>query len=583
MAKAVLQDRQRLLLQQERGIANELQESLTGFEGTTAHINTLRQVIAALDDLFLLVIVGEFNAGKSACINALLHSDILEEGVIPTTHQVTILRYGNRQEPQLREQGVLEIDYPADFLSDISIVDTPGVNAVLLEHQRLTEEFVPRSDLILFITSADRPFTQSERVFLERIRAWGKKIVIVLNKIDLLRTPAAQNQVISFVRDNCKQLLGFQPEIFPVSALLAQNARSAVGHQAVELWSQSRFGALEDYLFRTLDERERVRLKLLSPLGVMHRLLNETRSTVEERARLLAEDARTVRTIDEQLHLYQEDMQQNFKHRLSEVENIVLEMRRRGDAFFDDTMRLRRILDLLQRERIQQEFEREVLGDSATRIERTIQELIDWMVEQEHRFWQQVMEYLDRRRQVSLRRDDQMLGSVGKQFDYNRRVLLQSVSHTVSGVIQTYDREAEALKLSQEMRNTVAQAVLAGAGGIGLGALIAVLMGTLAADITGLVAGLGLLLVGYGIIPLRRRQAKRTFDDKMDELRIRLTTTMAEQFRKELNAATTRIQDAIAPYTRFVRAEQQKTQEVQERIKRLDAAILGLKSEIEAS
>lgn len=583
MAKAVLQDRQRLLLQQERGIANELQESLTGFEGTTAHINTLRQVIAALDDLFLLVIVGEFNAGKSACINALLHNDILEEGVIPTTHQVTILRYGDRQEPQLREQGVLEIDYPADFLSDISIVDTPGVNAVLLEHQRLTEEFVPRSDLILFITSADRPFTQSERIFLERIRAWGKKIVIVLNKIDLLRTPAAQNQVISFVRDNCKQLLGFQPEIFPVSALLAQNARSALGHQAVELWSQSRFGALEDYLFRTLDERERVRLKLLSPLGVMHRLLNETRSTVEERARLLAEDARTVRTIDEQLHLYQEDMQQNFKHRLSEVENIVLEMRRRGDAFFDDTMRLRRILDLLQRERIQQEFEREVLGDSATRIERTIQELIDWMVEQEHRFWQQVMEYLDRRRQVSLRRDDQMLGSVGKQFDYNRRVLLQSVSHTVSGVIQTYDREAEALKLSQEMRNTVAQAVLAGAGGIGLGALIAALMGTLAADITGLVAGLGLLLVGYGIIPLRRRQAKRTFDDKMDELRTRLITTMAEQFRKELNAATARVQDAIAPYTRFVRAEQQKTLEVQERIKRLDAAILSLKSEIEAS
>src|SRR5207249_8999127 len=133
--------------------------------------------------------------------------NILEEGVIPTTHQITMLRHGEAQQRRLRDGAILELSYPADFLRDLSIVDTPGVNAVLREHERLTEDFIPRSDLILFITSVDRPFTQSERLFLERIRTWGKKVVIVLNKIDMLRNPKEMQQVMNFVRDNCKQLL----------------------------------------------------------------------------------------------------------------------------------------------------------------------------------------------------------------------------------------------------------------------------------------------------------------------------------------------------------------------------------------
>ena len=581
MARAVLQERQRALLQQERKIAGELEECLANSEGSNVYASTIRQITVSLDDLFLLVTVGEFNSGKSACINALLHNEVLAEGVIPTTDQVTILRHSERSEQHQYEHNILEIDDPADFLRDISIVDTPGVNAVLLEHQRLTEEFVPRSDLILFVTSVDRPFTRSEKEFLERIRAWGKKIIIILNKIDMLRNPAELEQILAFIRSNCKLLLGFEPDIFPVSALLAQQARGAIGHEAMGLWERSRFANLEEYLFHTLDAEERVRLKLLSPLGVMDRVLGETRNAIEARAQLLAEDARTVSTIDEQLKLYAEDMQKNFKHRITEVENIILEMRRRGDMFFDDTLRLRRILDLVQGERIKQEFEREVLGNSATRIEQAVQEMIDWMVEQEHRFWQSVMDFLDRRRQVSLGREGQMLGAISREFDYNRRVLLQSVSRTVTSVIQTYDREAETDQLSQDMRNTVAQAAIAGASGVGLGAIIVAFVGTLAADVTGIIAGIGLLLLGYGIIPLRRKQAKQDFDAKMLELQAKLTASMSEQFRKELNNSINRVQDAIAPYTRFVRSEQQKTVALQERLTQLNQEILGLKSEIE--
>ena len=581
MVQALLQNQQRRMLQEERRIASQLQACLVGFEGADAYATTLRQVTNALDDLFLLVIVGEFNAGKSACINALLRSEVLEEGVVPTTHQVTIVRYGQQNVQHQIEQNILEIENTAEFLRDISIVDTPGVNAVLREHERLTEEFVPRSDLILFITSVDRPFTQSERMFMERIRTWGKKVVVILNKIDMLRTPAALEEVLTFVRDNCKNLLGFQPEIFPVSALLAQRALTATGQETLQLWEQSRFGKLEEYLFHTLDEAERIRLKLLSPLGVMQRLLHETDTSVQQRAELLAEDARTVSSIEEQLRLYREDMEINFAHRLGEIENIILDMRGRGDHFFDETIRLGRIIDLVQGERLREEFDRDVIGDSATRIEHAVQDLIDWLVQNEHRLWQDVMEYLDRRRQVSVRRDSEMIGSVSRQFDYNRRTLLQSVARTAASVVQTYDQQAEAIELSQDMRSAVAQAAIAGAGGIGLGAAIVAFVGTAAADVTGILAGVVLLGLGLYIIPARRKRAKEDFNAKMQELRTRLHTAMQEQFKKELNNALTRVQDSIAPYTRFVRAEQKKTEVMQEQVLQLNNALVALKSEIE--
>jgi hypothetical protein len=191
------------------------------------------------------------------------------------------------------------------------------------------------------------------------------------------------------------------------------------------------------------------------------------------------------------------------------------------------------------------------------------------------------MEYMDRRRQVSIRRDEEMVGSVGRQFDYNRRALLQSVARTAASVVRTYDRQAEATELAQELRTAVAQAAIAGASGVGLGAAIVALVGTAAADVTGILAGVALLGLGLYIIPAKRHRAKQDFDTKMQELRLRLHGAMEEQFRKELNNAISRVQDAIAPYTRFVRAEQQKAAAIQEQMTHLDNEIQALKNEIE--
>ena len=172
----ILTDAQEDLLKDARNLLNDLRASLIQFGATSEDHETLAQSIRQLDELFLLVVVGEFNSGKSAFINALLGQKLLKEGVTPTTTQINVLRFGETQERRVESENLHTLTAPVELLAELNIVDTPGTNAIIREHEAITQQFVPRSDLVLFVTSADRPFTESERAFLERIRDWGKKV-----------------------------------------------------------------------------------------------------------------------------------------------------------------------------------------------------------------------------------------------------------------------------------------------------------------------------------------------------------------------------------------------------------------------
>ncbi len=178
----VLGPREAALLDAERSVLAEVRETLAAGDADSHGLAAVRQATADLDDLFLLVVVGEFNAGKSTLLNVLLGGPYLEEGVTPTTAEVTIVRYGEQGQGRHLPGGAVERTLPAPLLRELSIVDTPGTNAIIRRHEELTREFIPRSDLVLFVTSADRPFAESERAFLDQIRTWGKKIVVILNK-----------------------------------------------------------------------------------------------------------------------------------------------------------------------------------------------------------------------------------------------------------------------------------------------------------------------------------------------------------------------------------------------------------------
>src|SRR5687767_6824436 len=198
--KGILSKREQELRVREQELLQRLATALERF-GTDVAPDDLRRFNEAreqLTGLFLLVVAGEFNSGKSSFINALLGERVLPEGVTPTTDRINVLRHAPEVSDQLREAYLLERTHPADVLRELNIVDTPGTNAIIRRHEELTRDFVPRSDLVLFVTSADRPFTESERAFLEQIRTWGKKVVFVVNKVDILRTPAERDEVVTF-------------------------------------------------------------------------------------------------------------------------------------------------------------------------------------------------------------------------------------------------------------------------------------------------------------------------------------------------------------------------------------------------
>lgn len=145
-------------------------------EATPRDLHLLQAEIARLGDgFFMLVVAGEYNAGKSSLINALIGLDVLPEGPTPTTGRVTKLRYADETlAPFEDEHGVVVQCHPVPVLaSRLQIVDTPGTNAIDRTHEALTKDFLPLCDIVLFVTSADRPFSESERLFLESIRKWG--------------------------------------------------------------------------------------------------------------------------------------------------------------------------------------------------------------------------------------------------------------------------------------------------------------------------------------------------------------------------------------------------------------------------
>ncbi|HVL69171.1 MAG TPA: dynamin family protein [Vicinamibacterales bacterium] len=574
MLAKILDPAQDELLKEERRVLGQLRLALARFDAAAEHQAALERSIEQLDELFLLVIVGEFNAGKSAFINALVGSKVAAEGVTPTTAQITLLQYGDTADRHVRSGGLLVISAPAPILRDIHIVDTPGTNAVIREHEALTKEFVPRSDIVLFVTSADRPFTETERAFLEQVRGWGKKVVVVINKIDILEGERAVQEVRQFVADNARALLGFDPEIFPVSARLAFRAKQ--GEPA--LWTQSGFEPLEQYIASTLDAPGRIHLKLLNPLGVGTALVERHSAIVHDRLALLKDDFATLEEVETQLAAYQADLTRDLEYRMADVDRILLEMERRGHDYFDETIRIGRVMDLLNRSRIQQGFEQQVVADAPQQIERKVAELVDWLVSVDLKQWQAVTSHLaERRRQYRNR----IVGDDAGQFHYDRGRLIDSVGREAQRVVESYDKRRESQRLADNARNAVAAAAAAGAGALGLGTLVTVVASTAAADVTGIVMASVLAAIGFFILPAKRQRAKEEMRTKIAAVREQLSSALRKQFGTEVQRSVDRIREGIAPYSRFIRSEGDKLRAMEQELREIGTALADLRSRIE--
>jgi methyl-accepting chemotaxis protein len=324
-----------------------------------------------------------------------------------------------------------------------------------------------------------------------------------------------------------------------------------------------------------------VHLKLLNPLGVGASLAERHASFVRERLALLKDDFNTLDEVDRQLTTYQSDLMRDFDFRMSDIDRILLEMERRGQDYFDETMRIGRVMDLLNRSRVQQGFEQQVVADAPQQIERKVGELVDWLVGADLKQWQAVTSHLSERRRQYRGRIVGEEDSGGARFHYDRTRLIEAVGREAQKVVDSYDRRREAQELADGARNAVATAAAVGAGALGLGTIVTIAATTAAADVTGIILASVLAAIGFFILPARRQKAKEEMRTKIAAVRARLSNALREQLRKEIERSVDRIRESIAPYSRFIRAEGDKLQAVDHELREISASLAALRSRIE--
>jgi GTP-binding protein Era len=145
-------------------------------------------------------ILGRPNAGKSTLLNALVGQKVAIVADKPQTTRTSI-------------QGVLTLPD-----AQIVFIDTPGIhkadsslNKRLMQTVRASLE---ERDLLLFIADASRPFTPDDRKALDLARKPEAPMVLVLNKVDLIKDKAALLPLIEEYKAACAEF----KEYVPISA-----------------------------------------------------------------------------------------------------------------------------------------------------------------------------------------------------------------------------------------------------------------------------------------------------------------------------------------------------------------------------
>ncbi|HVF89119.1 MAG TPA: hypothetical protein VNH22_03565, partial [Blastocatellia bacterium] len=383
-----------------------------------------------------------------------------------------------------------------------------------------------------------------------------KKIVIVLNKIDT-KDENEIAEVMRFVDDKCRELLGFKPVIFPISAKLALNSK--FGSHPRD-WSRSRFEPLEDYIFHTLHEGERLRLKLLSPLDSANTVASKLEEEYTAKKELLSDDTTKIGRIEEQLEAARKEMRSNFQKFILRVDALVVELRDRGVDFLDRHVRLRHVNLLRNESAFRDKFEEEVLAQWQREIERTVDESVDWLVRNNLRLWNETLEYFNTQVRKA-QYDSQIIGRIGGQFVYEREEVHKRIRGEAEDRVKSLDHREECRRVIGSAMTGIQQSFGLGAGAVGLGYVLATAFSTVALDVTGVAAAAVLFSASFFILPYKRRRATEEFRSRTETLRSELRGAFEVESNREIDRAVDNVRGALDPYTRFVRAERSKVEE----------------------
>jgi len=320
-------------------------------------VGDVSRAAADLDTPLLVTVMGEFSSGKSSFVNAFIGHDVAPTGITPTTATINVVKYGRdkggrilRRDgsaealgwdalfPRLREltpEDAAQVDrveilLPLEHLERINIVDTPGLNSILPEHEATARAFIARSDAVVWVFTASQGGKASERKALQAIRDEGRRVLGVLNKRDQL-TPSDEAELVGYVTS---QLDGLVEIVVPFSARRALAWKAAPETTADDGNWGGLIGALEERFFAQARQLKRSACarRLGAVLATARATLEASTAVTRDASTRLAAaantvDARALGFVDEVVarerrHLA-EASSELFRHAAREVLDLV--------------------------------------------------------------------------------------------------------------------------------------------------------------------------------------------------------------------------------------------------------------------
>jgi small GTP-binding protein len=457
----------------------------------------LQQNAADLQDMFfLVVVVGEFNAGKSTFVNALIGDELLPMGITPTTDAIELIRWASKRHNDYlwREKDVIrEWLHPNTGGPGVVIVDTPGTGSVFRKHETIAKNFLSRSDLVIFLLSAKRALAETERLYLELARDYGKKIVVVINQTDLLQK-REQKEVKAFVQQQLEELLDLRAEIYMVSAKEALKERGSV-HSLFSPVSGDPGGmnAVREHLRAIFQRVPPAKQKLYTQLDFVDSVTGKVIETLDHQIALITSDTALAESLRQELERQAATLDEHLKTTETELDRVFGDLRTRGRAFIQKNLTIQRATHTLDRDQMRDEFEKEVVGNALGQITSISEQYVNAVVDNSRRYWRSI---LDRLNDIKTQLDRE-IGAVDATGYAEQRVALQEAIAIADSELKSYTEDS----LAENLRNTFRTNLLGFSTGFtaALGGIIAVVLGVAAHG--AVTAALGTALATFVIGP----------------------------------------------------------------------------------
>jgi small GTP-binding protein len=565
----IIHEKYSRLILEEKALLESLAAEIRAlsYEELEKKLNVARE---NLENLFSIVFIGEFSTGKSSIINALLGERILPEGITPTTNKITILKYGEIKE-EYQENGNYYVSIPEKKLKGFFIVDTPGTNVTLEQHERITQEFIPKADIVFFVIGAERAVTGSEAKLIRFIKEdWLKNIVFILNKTDIAEDPNELKKLIEYSESEIERIFKIKPFLIPVSAKLALQGKKS---ENADLYSRSGLEKLEEYIFKTLSEEERIRMKVKSSSELALNLCIESEKAIAGHLDKISADSERLREFEIRLEGMKEEILENSKQFTERIKSRLLEFKTRGIEFIDELIRFENVLKLVRKDKVAKEFESKVSLHTVKELEKDLEAMVSWAERSTRVLMDSSIDFYRKSIQSESFKD-------GTGFSSSRIQLIDTVRSELEMKRKQIDPKILGGNLVDSARTAVASVLGVQVGSLAIGAAVISAFSSIIVDITGILTTIAIMATAFAILPKKRRDTIKEFSTKVDGLIEELTSSISSQLERDFSGIRMQILDSLIPLKNFYKTQQKKLLDSKKRVEEIKVEFMQIRNSV---